>query len=71
MKNTMIFSSGLNTTNFSKKHGVEKNLSIVLQQQQHPFHIVDPSPWPLVIVIFALGLTTGTVMYMHSNRGGV
>jgi heme/copper-type cytochrome/quinol oxidase subunit 3 len=70
MKNTMIFSSGLNTTNFSKKHGVEKNLSIVLQQQQHPFHIVDPSPWPLVIVIFALGLTTGTVMYMHSNRGG-
>lgn len=31
----------------------------------HPYHLVDPSPWPLVASIGALGLTTGSVMYFH------
>jgi cytochrome c oxidase subunit 3 len=36
----------------------------------HPFHIVDPSPWPLVAALGALMLTFGMVMYMHKYKGG-
>lgn len=32
---------------------------------QHSFHLVDPSPWPLLAALGALMLTTGTVLYMH------
>lgn len=38
--------------------------------QRHPYHLVDPSPWPLIGSISALLLTTGGVMYMHSYVGG-
>lgn len=38
--------------------------------QKHPFHLVDPSPWPLVASIGALGMTFGGVMYMHNYTGG-
>lgn len=31
----------------------------------HPYHLVDPSPWPIVASIGALGLTSGGVMYFH------
>ena len=46
-----------------------KELNIALQQQQ-PFHLVDPSPWPILTAFSTLGLTTGGVMYMHSFSGG-
>ena len=38
--------------------------------QKHPFHLVDPSPWPLVASIGALCMTFGGVMYMHNYSGG-
>ena len=38
--------------------------------QRHPYHLVDPSPWPLVGAISALVTTVGGVMYMHSYIGG-
>ena len=38
--------------------------------QKHPFHLVDPSPWPLVASIGGLGMTFGGVMYMHNYSGG-
>lgn len=38
--------------------------------QKHPYHLVDPSPWPLLSSIGALCLTFGAVMYMHSYKGG-
>lgn len=44
----------------------KKNMS----KYYHPFHIVDPSPWPYVGAMGALGLTTGGVLYMHSYQGG-
>ena len=31
----------------------------------HPYHLVDPSPWPLVGSMSALLLTSGGVMWMH------
>lgn len=36
----------------------------------HPFHLVDPSPWPYVGSMGALGLTTGGVMYFHGYQNG-
>ena len=40
--------------------------------EKNPFHLVDPSPWPLVTATGAFGTTTGGVMYMHGfTNGGV
>ena len=32
---------------------------------KHPYHLVDPSPWPLVGGVAALALTIGIVLFMH------
>jgi cytochrome c oxidase subunit 3 len=37
---------------------------------KHPYHLVDPSPWPLFASLSAFMTTTGGVMYMHSYQGG-
>ena len=37
---------------------------------KHPYHLVDPSPWPLVGSVGALALTAGGVMWMHGSAGG-
>ena len=37
---------------------------------KHSFHLVDPSPWPLVASLGAFMLTTGGVLYMHKFVGG-
>ena len=34
--------------------------------QKHPYHLVDPSPWPLVTSISCLVTATGATMFMHS-----
>lgn len=34
---------------------------------QHPFHLVDESPWPILASTFRLGLTTGLAAWFHSN----
>ena len=36
----------------------------------HPYHLVDPSPWPFVASIAALCCTFGGVIYMHAYAGG-
>jgi len=38
--------------------------------QKHPFHLVDPSPWPLVASTAAFRITTGSVMWFHGYSGG-
>lgn len=38
--------------------------------QRHPYHLVDPSPWPLLGSIGAFLLTLGGVMYFHSYAYG-
>jgi cytochrome c oxidase subunit 3 len=38
--------------------------------RKHPFHLVDPSPWPLFASFSALVSTVGGVMYMHDYTGG-
>jgi len=37
----------------------------------HPFHLVDPSPWPFFIAIALSVLTTGLVLYFHGFKGGL
>lgn len=37
---------------------------------KHPFHLVDPSPWPLFGCFAAFVSTVGGVMYMHAYTGG-
>ena len=34
--------------------------------QDHPFHLVSPSPWPLYTSASLLALTTTTVLSMHT-----
>lgn len=37
---------------------------------KHPFHIVDPSPWPFMLSVALFNLTMGTVMYLHRYNYG-
>ena len=37
---------------------------------KHSFHLVDPSPWPLVASLGAFFMTSGTVLYMNKFLGG-
>ena len=34
--------------------------------QDHPFHLVSPSPWPLYTSICLLSLTTSAALSMHN-----
>jgi cytochrome c oxidase subunit 3 len=38
--------------------------------QKHPFHLVDPSPWPIFASLGAFTTTFGGVLYMHGFEGG-
>jgi heme/copper-type cytochrome/quinol oxidase subunit 3 len=38
--------------------------------QTHSFHLVDPSPWPIIAAFSAFTLTFGGVLYMHGYSGG-
>ena len=49
------------------------NISLIKQRYQtHPYHLVDPSPWPILTSFSLLNLTIGAVLYMHGyNNGGI
>jgi Cytochrome c oxidase subunit III len=36
----------------------------------HSYHLVDPSPWPLMAALGGFTLTSGLVLYMHKTLGG-
>nr|YP_010007616.1 cytochrome c oxidase subunit 3 [Cavernulicola chilensis]QNR39800.1 cytochrome c oxidase subunit 3 [Cavernulicola chilensis] len=38
--------------------------------QRHPFHLVDPSPWPLMSSVSALLMTVGAVILFQGYREG-
>lgn len=38
--------------------------------QYFPFHLVDPSPWPILLSFSLLNLTIGAVAYMHGFSYG-
>ncbi|MCY4503696.1 MAG: cytochrome c oxidase subunit 3, partial [Alphaproteobacteria bacterium] len=35
--------------------------------QKHPYHLVDPSPWPLIGSVAAFLATMGGVLFMHDG----
>lgn len=37
-------------------------------KQQHPFHMVTPSPWPLLTSFSILAFTLSTIVYLHLWR---
>lgn len=41
-----------------------------MSNHAHPWHLVEPSPWPYVGAMGAFGLTVGAVMYFHGYKGG-
>jgi heme/copper-type cytochrome/quinol oxidase subunit 3 len=41
------------------------------REKKHPFHLVDPSPWPFVESFATFLMLTGNVLYMHFySKGG-
>lgn len=48
-----------------------KNKVKFQNNQNHGFHLVDPSPWPILTSFSILMLTLGTVLYMHGYAGGL
>lgn len=42
------------------------NTLIFKHYQRHPFHLVDPSPWPFLASLAAFLTTLGGVLYMHA-----
>ena len=41
-----------------------------MSQHAHPYHLVSPSPWPVVGAFGALTLAVGGIMYMHELAYG-
>nr|WPW47222.1 cytochrome c oxidase subunit 3 [Halobates flaviventris] len=39
-----------------------------MKKSNHPFHLVDPSPWPLTGSIGAMTMTSGMVMWFHMKN---
>jgi cytochrome c oxidase subunit 3 len=46
------------------------NINLIKQSQSHPYHLVDPSPWPISMSFALLVLTLSAVMYMHGFKFG-
>ena len=40
-----------------------------MSEQKHPYHLVDPSPWPIVAAVSALVMFLGLISYMHDDSG--
>ena len=40
-------------------------------EAKHQYHLVEPSPWPLLGSMAAFVLTLGGVLYMHENAYGM
>ena len=45
-------------------------MKYIQYNQKHSFHLVDPSPWPIISAFSILFFTFGFVGFMHSYNGG-
>uniref|UniRef100_A0AAU8HQF1 Cytochrome c oxidase subunit 3 n=1 Tax=Demospongiae sp. TaxID=2813625 RepID=A0AAU8HQF1_9METZ len=43
----------------------------MMQQTYHPYHLVEPSPWPYIGACGAFFITTGSVVYFHFSQSWV
>jgi cytochrome c oxidase subunit 3 len=67
----------LNSVNLNKKVDKSTVQETLLFKEQfkylktaHSYHLVDPSPWPLLASLGGFMLTSGLVLYMHKFIGG-
>jgi len=67
-KNYMVQNSEKTNRHFSSK--LISNEQFKYLKTKHSFHLVDPSPWPLVASLSAFFMTSGGVLYMHKFAGG-
>ena len=45
---------------------------MTLHHKRHPFHLVDPSPWPFLGSISAFSVAIGAVLFFHGfNKGEI
>ena len=51
-------------------HALVKKYSFKYLKTTHSYHLVDPSPWPLVAALGGFMLTFGGVLYMHKYIDG-
>ena len=69
-KNIGSFVSTKRTFNTITKNSILKNEQFKYLKTRHSWHLVDPSPWPLVASLGAFFMTSGGVLYMHNFSGG-
>ena len=43
----------------------------MMQHTYHPYHLVEPSPWPYIGACGAFFTTVGAVIYFHYSQGWV
>lgn len=49
---------------------INKKINLKYNLHEHPYHLVDPSPWPILSAISAFTFLIGLTMYMHSYYFG-
>ena len=49
----------------------EGPLNFMAEQAYHPYHLVDPSPWPLIGACGSFLTTLGGVTYFHYSQTGL
>lgn len=52
------------------KEIIKKYIVYPINFQDHPFHLVDPSPWPIIGGFGAFFSVTGGVLAIHGYKGG-
>ena len=68
--NKFKFVSGKKNLTVISKNNMFKNEQFKYLKTKHTYHLVDPSPWPLVASLGAFFMTSGGVLYMHNFVGG-
>jgi hypothetical protein len=41
------------------------------KNEQHPFHLVDSSPWPIITSVSLYSLVLSFIMYFHYFKAGL
>lgn len=57
--------------NMSSSRKKASSQSNVTSHKGHPFHLVDPSPWPIAGALSAFMIAFGAVHFMHHEGSGV
>ena len=66
-----IINDCINYINFGIKILNKIKMNNNINKFQHfPFHLVDPSPWPILLSFSLLNMAIGAVLYMHGFTNG-